>query len=341
MNQWNTTELRSMLEDVLSRYFGAERRIARLEHRPSAYRSSFNLQELEVSLEDGASLRLMLKDLSRLALMETARRVKPAFLYDPLREIETYRTILEPNHLNSATCYGAVVNSALGRYWLFLEKVPGVALYQVGDFAIWQQAARWLADLHSHYAGKDVLECHARAAHLLIYDQDYYWLWMRRALEFLGPGRRSTSKSDPGRLEWLAERYTRVVERLLSLPLTLIHGEFYASNVLVHETADRTRICPVDWEMAAVGPGLIDLAALTAGAWTDEEKTALALAYRDVLQANGGWHPPPEALFTTLDCCQLHLAVRWLGWSFEWSPPPQHAQNWLNEALRLAEKLTL
>jgi len=32
--------------------------------------------------------------------------------------------------------------------------------------------------------------------------------------------------------------------------------------------------------------------------------------------------------------------VRWLGWSPQWSPPPEHAQDWLHEALSLAEKLT-
>ena len=30
-----------------------------------------------------------------------------------------------------------------------------------------------------------------------------------------------------------------------------------------------------------------------------------------------------------------------LGWSPEWSPPPEHAQNWLGEALRQSEKLGL
>jgi thiamine kinase-like enzyme len=35
------------------------------------------------------------------------------------------------------------------------------------------------------------------------------------------------------------------------------------------------RVCPVDWEMAAVGPGLIDLAALTAGWWTAHDSRAV------------------------------------------------------------------
>jgi hypothetical protein len=31
--------------------------------------------------------------------------------------------------------------------------------------------------------------------------------------------------------------------------------------------------------------------------------------------------------------------VQWLGWSSQWSPPAQHAHDWLSEALALAERL--
>src|SRR3712207_9288951 len=43
-------------------------------------------------LADGTTLELVFKDLSRQALLGTARRIRPAFVYSPLREIETYRT---------------------------------------------------------------------------------------------------------------------------------------------------------------------------------------------------------------------------------------------------------
>src|SRR5260370_39276510 len=107
----------------------------------------------------------------------------------------------------------------------------------------------------------------------------------------------------------------------------------------MREDADSLRVCPVDWEMAGVGPGLPDLAALTAGAWTDEQKTALALAYHAALPPDHTWFTRPDALLAALDFCHLHLAMQWLGWSPEWSPPPEHRRNWLREALRLAGKL--
>ena len=124
-------------------------------------------------------------------------------------------------------------------------------------------------------------------------------------------------------------------------PSTLIHGEFYASNILIQETREGRRICPVDWEMAAVGPGLIDLAALSSGAWAERERTEMAVAYHDVLLSEGGPRFPFEDLLPALDDCRLHLAIRWLGWAPVWSPPPENAHDWLGEAIALSEKMRM
>jgi hypothetical protein len=84
--------------------------------------------------------------------------------------------------------------------------------------------------------------------------------------------------------------------------------------------------------MAGVGPGVLDLAAL-ASAWGDEDVALLARAYGDVLGR------PVER--EGLDGARLHLAVQWLGWSREWTPPREHATDWLGEAVRAAERLGL
>ena len=330
--------LRAALEQTLSDHLGAQCRITMLDRRPSSYRSSFALEELDVRLDTGTCLQLMFKHVGRQGLL--ARAVKPAFLCDPLREIETYRTILAPSRLGAATCYGAVVDQHAGRYWLFLERVPGLELYRHG-LPVWRQVAGWVAVMHARFAREDVLPTLAQSPHLLTYNGDFYRLWLRRAQAFMRKAEPSRSRKARHRLEWLAARYDQVIDRLLALPTTFIHGEFYASNVLVQEAAGELRVCPVDWEMAAIGPGLIDLAALTAGTWIEEEKQSLTLAYHAALAPTRGWPPEPDAFLTALDCCQLHLALQWLGWAPAWSPPPDQAQDWLNEALHLAEKLEL
>ena len=71
---FSISELHAALEQVLSRHFGRQRSVIRLDHRPSAYGSSSALEELQVSLDDGTMLQVMFKDLSRQSLLETARR---------------------------------------------------------------------------------------------------------------------------------------------------------------------------------------------------------------------------------------------------------------------------
>src|SRR5262249_39094033 len=162
------------------------------------------------------------------------------------------------------------------------------------------EVARWLARLHLGLAaGARHLDS---AVGLLRYDADFYRLWPRRALAFLG---QTASREVRRDLRWLGEAYEPVVGRLSALPLTFLHGEFYPSNVLVQETEAGLRVCPIDWEMAAVGPGLIDLAALTAGKWSDEERTTLLRAYHAEWAATGTDAPPWEALRGGFDCCRL------------------------------------
>lgn len=132
-----------------------------------------------------------------------------------------------------------------------------------------------------------------------------------------------------------------MVEALQALPRTVLHGEFYASNVLVASDSGHTpvgrksdaRVAPVDWELA-VGPGLTDLAALVSG-WPEADRGALAAAYA----AEPG---VPAFTLRDLDFARLQVAIQWLGWAPpEWEPPEGQRHDWLGEAVALAEELEL
>ena len=86
---------------------------------------------------------------------------------------------------------------------------------------------------------------------------------------------------------------------------------------------------------------MMDLAALSSGKWSGDERRAMALAYHEACLDTRGLPADREAFLTALDRCRLHLAVQWLGWSPDWSPPPEHAQDWLGEVAALADKLGL
>jgi len=326
-------ELRAALEEVLAGHFGAPRRIVGMERRPSPHSSSCPLEEVDLRLDEGEPLELVVKDLDPGSRLAEASRVRPAFLYDPEREIEVYRSVLAAERLGTARCYGAVVEPSRRRCWLVLERVSGLELRFVGDLAVWEQVVAWLAGMHRRLAGG--VEAAARAGRLVRYDADFYRGWMARA--------RACARDDRARplVEWLAARHEAVVERLVELPPTVIHGELYPSNVLVQSSAAGWRICPIDWETAAIGPGEIDVAALTAGQWSDDDRARLTLAYRAGPARRPGRPARPEAFLAAVDCCRLHLAIQMLGWSAEWSPPEHHAYDWLSEALRVAERLDL
>lgn len=327
-----TGEVRAALEAGLDGDRSGRPLITSLERRPSAYATSSALEELDVLLDDGTSLELMFKDLSPAARLEGARRTRPAFIDRPGAEIETYRTVLAGRRLGTATCHASVADPDRERYWLFLERVEGMELYQVGDLDVWAAVARWLAATHTRLSEEAVPLVGGNSAWLR-YEDDHFRVWMARALTHHGDG-----PAGP-RLRRLADGYDKVVKGLLAQPRTFVHGELYASNVLVAADGENVRVCPVDWEMAGVGPALVDLAALVAGTWDDEQREVLTVAYYEALRRSAAWAPPPEEFAAHLACCRLHLAVQWLGWSPRWTPPPEHANDWLDEACRLGERL--
>ena len=309
-------------------------RVVSLRRSPAPYYSSHRLEEVTVITDDGRSLALMLKDLGPDALRGDARRAKPSFLRSPTREVRAY-DILEGRDVAAPRCLGRYSDPEAGHDFLVLEKAPGEPLWQVGDFRAWQAAARWIAVAHerlSPVAGLDSPDT------LLVYDRGYFEIWPQRVKEFvLGGGGANDERVHS--LTHVLENYDAVVEKLSRLPATIIHGEYHASNIVVETTPAGPRIHPVDWEMAGVGPGLLDLADLTAGNWTEAQRSTLVDAYRNALPPE--CVPPEDEFDDSLDACRLHKAMQWLGWAADWSPPREHKQDWLAEALRLAGKLKL
>jgi hypothetical protein len=326
-------ELRLDLEHGLADRFGRRRSIAAIRRRPSPYASSFTIEQLDVVFTDGAELELVMKDMSPDSMGASARRARPGFLYEPNREIRAYRHILPFAPPGTAAWYGAVANTAANRYRLFLERVDGLELRHVGAIAIWEDAVRWIARFHRSFSSTSIAELKQRSR-LLVYDEAFYWLWLERAQRFAAgkPAARPV-------VDRIARRYAPVVERLAAMPRTLIHGELYPCNVLVGQTTDHVRICPVDWEMAALGPALVDVASLTTG-WSQEQQHALIRTYRAAAAGDRSADADVSNEFGhDLVCCRLYLAVRMLGWSDAWTPPPQHAHDWLAEAASIVDRL--
>jgi hypothetical protein len=262
--------LRLAVEQALDGHTGGLRRILSVERVPSPYRASCALEQLRVRFEGRDPLDIIFKDLGPEALSEEARQIKPQFLHDPRREIEVYRDLLSIAPLGTPLCYGSVVDDRAGRYWLFLERVAGRELYQIGDLDTWRDVAHWLALFHTTFTGLAPVAGASDVRQLLRHDEAYYRLWCERALVFLRQG--GGDRTDAGRhvIEWLSAAYDSVIECLLALPSTLIH---------------------------------------------------------DFLEA--------------LDCCRVQVALQWLGWASNWTPPLEHRHDWLGDILQVSARLRL
>ena len=309
-----TADLHTALEQIFRKpVHSVDRRI----FLPS---SSFTIEDLAILFRDRSVIEVLFKDVSPGAMLEGARLAKPKFLYNPKREIGVYTKILPALERRAPKLYGTVIDGALQRYWIFLEKLSAPELFQIGEFEIWLEVARWLAGLHSdrEAAPERVV---AGVPQLLDCDATYFHGCLRRACTLLGAS-----------IDRIAARYEQIIDSLLDLPRTFLHGEFYASNILVDKRQSDLRICAVDWEMAAVGPGLLDAAALASGNWNRQQRLALLDAYCRALPKRLRPRDPVKAF----DCCQLHIALQWLGWAGGWSPPQAHAHQWLHEAQCLA-----
>jgi len=299
----------------LARALGVDPEVVTIASTPSVYRTSHRVLEVTVTDAGGEQLDLVVKDFGVDALTPAARRAKPSFLYDPLREIEVYLDVLASAGLSTAALHTVVLDGGLRL--LAIERVHGHALAEEGDLRVWCGAAAWLAEAHRRLRAR-------RTPRLVRWDGPLVRRWWERA-------RRLQPDATVARV---ADRSGELARRLLALPTGLLHGELFASNVLVCEDG---RVCPVDWELAGVGPHLLDLAALVAGGWSDVERREIALSYRAGLPA-----PPAEEVFLgQLDLCRLQLAGQLLGWSGSWQAPTEHAHDWLSDVRALAPRLGL
>lgn len=333
MSPPSDAELRDALERALAGVgLGLAGPVGR---RPSAYRTSFPIEELAVELAGRGPVRLGCKRLDWDELGGEAQVAKPRFLHDSGREPAVYRALLPQAPPGPPEFFGTV--EAGEGSWLFVEWVEGRELFQVGERRLWEEAARWLARFHAALAPE--LDRHRAEAGLIDHDAAFHRRWIERAERFAaerGDGSAAT-------VSWLRERHEQVVEALRAQPRTVLHGEFYASNVLVGASdsgptpvgeKSAARVAAVDWELAAAGPGLTDLAALVSG-WPAADRQALAAAY----SAEPG---VPAFTARDLDLARLQVAIQWLGWAPpRWQPPPQQRHDWLAEATEIAEELAL
>jgi len=254
----------------------------------------------------GQALELYFKDYGRCRLPREDDR-------GPRREIEVYRQILDPDLLGTARHVGSLREPEDGRTWLLLERVRGSRLADL-DLAHWRTAAAWLGRLHGQAAARGIAE--QPPASLAVHDLAHLNATAEEALRVM-------ASIDP-RLERdlldAIEGYEEGLVRLHEQPRTLVHGSFVPENILIDPTATPLRVAPVDWEQAALGCVMYDVASLVDGL-KREERDQLLLVHREAALEFGLRLPEPLDARELVAILRQYRILRSLGQSVRQSLP--------------------
>jgi aminoglycoside phosphotransferase (APT) family kinase protein len=283
---------------------------------PSPYASSHLLVDVAVS-SGMAVTHFVLKDTGNLS--RAARASRPYGITSSDRESNIYETVLRG--IDGPPSYFGALRQA-HRHWLLLERIRGRELTKIGDRRIWRLAARWLGRLH----GRETEVPDGGISR----GEGYFRSTLARALPAV-----HMAEAGLG-LQRVVNAWNPVVELLLAVPISLVHGDAFPANVVV---GPQDRVCFVDWELAGKGPGLLDLAALTAGSWTESERDGMLNAYAAGVRDMRG-HLPAD-LRRHLLACRILVAVEMIGAMRNWEPPSHQYWDWPRELGKLAAEFAL
>ncbi|SCL32271.1 Phosphotransferase enzyme family protein [Micromonospora rhizosphaerae] len=246
------------------------------------------------------------------------------------REPLLYRSLFAGRAVPVPTRVGGGWNEAIGRHDLYLEHIDDWDLrYQEVEY--WYLAAARLGHLHRAFA--QAREELLASEYLLRFDAAHFQAWAYRALEAVR--RQSTD---------LARRYERVVrafgrggELLAAQPPTLVHNDLSGKNVLVDRSVRPARICFIDWEMAGIGCGLLDLAHLKYG-FGPAEQARLCAAYYEAVRGSD-LLPSQAELTAVLAACEIHETNVRLWLSPRWSLPEGRLAEWVDDTEAAIERI--
>ena len=215
-------------------------------------------------------------------------------------EALVYRHVLQPLGMTTPRLWGTC-GSTGGRVCLAIEYLGGGMHIKSVPQAL-ESAAAWVGRFHARN------ESRVSASDLRFvksYTADYYRGWARRTLAYARRYRR-----DCRQIEAVCATFEDGIEALLTPPLTIIHGEYYPANVLLHSG----NVYPVDWESTAIAAGEIDLAALT-DLWSAEDAERCERAYVNARWPGSGAHP---AFARRLSVARSYMLLRWTGVAGAW-----------------------
>jgi len=295
--------LQDFLAATLRSPSGVERQVDVLERRLSPFSTRFSTEIVTCCLDGTEFLHLLLKYGTGSDRSGFGHRGGVSY------ESGVYRHVLQPFADSTAKFYGSYEGRSGSESWLVMEYLEDAVRFTKSSHPerALLDAAKWIARFHAQtegdFEGKDL--------YLNRYDVNYFAGWARRTAEYADHWHQ--------KFPWLSGvciNFETIVLSLLNTPRSIVHGEYYPQNVLLQNGV----IYPVDWESAAIGPGEIDLAALTEK-WPAEIVEQCEQVYVLERWPNGA----TQEFEHTLSAARMYLAFRWLGDRPEWTIGPQSA----------------
>ena len=299
--------LRNCLKRIMEEVFHEKSPIMRIQTQLSDYSSSFASYIISVQVAENREHTIFLKDFGdyrRPLRQEQAR---------PERELHVYREVLGDAGLGTANYYGSLWDESQERFWLFLEFVDGKPIKESG-FEHWLAAVRWLGRLYDYsIQNAQLLEgCTFLRRH------DHHFFQGTAEAAHLAISRFSPGLGD--RLAPILSGYIPLVQAMVSQPRVLVHGSYRREHILLDRRTQPPRLCPVDWEAAALGASLFDLAYLAEG-FTSPQLEEIIEVYRDQAAEYGISIPMRDEVVHLMNCYCLHRYMNWLSsaWHEEFS----------------------
>lgn len=302
-DQTDERTLKHNIEQIVADRFGNRSVIIGVQRKRHAYIGSYDCDLVTVQLSTGDQFRLFLKD------YRISQKSKDEPEHRRERELRVYRDLLSQAELGPPEYYGSVWDRSAGRFWLFLEFVDGLVV-QHEDVEYGILAAEWLARMQGFFIRHPGIL--SSCDFLIRQDGEFFWSKAELALWNVT----QISPSSTRRLTEILDGYEQITKLLETQPVSLVHGGYIPWHILVDIKHIPARVCAIDWESAALGPTLYDLAYFAHGMESKSRDRVLD-AYRRIAIQQGVPTPDKKQMQFIVDCLHLHRILDWLSRALE------------------------
>lgn len=292
-----TCYVKTHLADVLQDVHPDRVSLVSVERKRNIFSSSFPSEIVVCHFEDGFELTLYLKH--GIPDKHTGHGYWNGTAYEAM----VYQDLLQKLPIRTPRYFGQFTYNKKTHPCLVMEYIEDHRRLDKSPEDNMLRCARILGKYHG--AAESYLTQHP-STYLKTYDIDYYRGWARRTCQYAG----ELHKDYPW-LKDLCKRFENNAVILHEGPFSIIHGEFYPSNILL----DSQHLYVVDWQSTVIARGEIDLASLTEG-WNNTE--IVRQCEQEYLQARWG-NRPPANFRKVLGIARVYWPLRWLGDKPKWT----------------------